>query len=187
MTLVDAGHCYGFAVHQGTVFISWDFTAIVTIPYRGGKTAVQADATPLAIPDKTVQVSLSDDRAELVVMAGSASNRIFTRRLVSDVLAGRDVRLGKVDPPHNGTLQGFTLRGDYLYLLYGSSDSKAWIEKWSFVTGKKVATLDVTAAGFLPGETPGKREPEGMDGGTFGVKVWQGDARRMRVFELVNF
>jgi hypothetical protein len=191
--LVDAGHTYGFGVIDGVIWIAWDDSEqgndIVTIPFKPGAVSKKSDAEQMHVfTDEPAQISFSPTRTACVIMTGPASHRTFTQRLTKDVLNNKDDVQGKpVETGHPGVLQGFSSVGRSLYLLYGSSNEKAWIEKWSFNDGKKRDVFDITDVGFLPGEPSGKREPEGMDGRTFGIKIYEGDARRLRVFELVNF
>jgi hypothetical protein len=193
MVLVDGGHIYGAGVYDDVIWIQWNDKAegndIVTFPFQPNKTIKKSDKSVTQMhvfTDDSVHVSFSPSGAGLVFMEGIGRPK-FTKRLRQDVLDNKDNPQGvTVSPPDNGVLQGFSIVEMSLYLLYGRADEKAWIEKYSFETGDLIGKLDVTSAGLNKGEK-GKCEPEGMNGRTFGIKVFEGTKRRMRIYKLINF
>lgn len=199
MTCRGAGHVYGFGVSDSSIlWLTWNDRAgndVVTLSYRAGKTVTKAAATPMHVfTDADAQVAFSPTRLGLVVAEfRGARGYTFTKRLKADVLANRDRPQGRTitrPKPSSTWLQGFSLAGDFLYLAYGKTSARSWLEKWSFKTGAKVGELDVTGAGFVAGEratAAASRELEGLDGRTFGVKVFHDGARRLRVYRLTNF
>lgn len=198
MTCAGAGHVYGFGVSDSSiVWLGWDGpdgNDVVTLSYRPGKTVRKSAATKMHVfTERPAQVSFSPTRAGLVVLETTSSGYRFTKRLKVDVLANRDRPQGRTisrPKPSSTWLQGFSVAGDHLYLAWGKTSARSWIEKWSFVTGEKVGQLDVSGAGFLPGEratAAASRELEGMDARTFAVKVFHDGARRLRVYRLDNF
>lgn len=196
MELDDLTHIYGFGVHSKRVWIGWDCADgndIVKLPYCGDKTVQKSAADKLHVfTENPTQVSFSPTRTRLVLMETCGGNYRFTKRRTADILKNKDDVLGKaIVVPHGDSdkvwLQGFTLSGDGLYVLWGRPDEKAWIDRYSFGRAKQTGTLDVTGAGYLPGEPHDGREPEGMDGHTFGVKVHRDSDRLLRVYRLNNF
>lgn len=198
MTCRGAGHVYGFGVSDSSVlWLTWnDRTGndVVTISYRPGQAVTKASATRMHVfTENDAQVSFSPTRAGLVVAEFLPGRYRFTKRLKADVLANRDRRQGRTitrPKPSSTWLQGFSVAGDFLYLAYGKTAARSWLEKWSFETALKVGELDVSSAGFLPGEratAAASRELEGLDARAFGVKVFHDGARRLRVYQLDKF
>jgi hypothetical protein len=199
MTCLGAAHVYGFGVSDSNiVWLGWDGrdgNDVVTLSYRPGETVRKPAATKMHVfTERPAQVSFSPTRAGLVVMETAGASYRFTKRLKVDVLANQDRPQGRtitLPKPTTTWLQGFSLAGEFLYVAWGKTAQRSWIDKWSFTTGERVGRLDVSAAGFLPGEraTPASasRELEGMDARTFAVKVYRDGARRLRVYQLENF
>jgi hypothetical protein len=187
MVLLGGAHLYGFGVSDTNVL--WlphndGGNDIITVQYEPGKTKTKADGTQMHVfTDNRAQVSFSPSRDWVCVWERTATTDTYRRYLKQNVLDGLDQPKGKAVaiPRGSRVVQGFSLVNDNLYLLLGAADQPAVIEKWSFTTGKKLLSTPVTHMGLLAGET-GMREPEGMDGRTFGIKVMQGAARKLRVY-----
>jgi hypothetical protein len=198
-TMVCKGltHIYGFAAHKGELWLPWNDAAgndIVTIGYVGGKTFRKSAGTEMHVfTDGEAQVSFSPTREGLVVCETVAGGYTFSKRLTEDVRNNKDDVRGKVirrPKPDDTWLQGFSVASEYLYIAYGKTAEKSWIERWSFATGEYVDKLDVSDAGFLPGENRSKtrsREIECMDGRTFSIKIDHDNKRKLRVYDLNNF
>lgn len=82
----------------------------------------------------------------------------------------------------NAVRQGTGVQGTTLYILTGPTNAPAKIDSYSLTTGRALSSVDVTHIG-LEG-VHGNREPEGMYGSQFGVKVYTGDKRRLRIYQL---
>lgn len=191
MVIPNLGHIYGFGVSDTNIlWFTWDIGSskyVVTMDYRAGKTIrSRSAATPMhTFSDNSTQVSFSPSRDYLVVMEDLGNRRAFTQRAKADVLSNTDRKVGQeiVIPDSAGTLQGFSLVDGFLLLLFGAPERKAWIEWWDFATGDKTKSLDITSAG-TEGKKLSQREPEGMDGRYFSIKIEGGAARRMMVYKL---
>jgi hypothetical protein len=197
MVFRDLTHVYGFVVHEGKLWLPWDDRGgndIVTIDYAAGKTVKKSAAKQMHVfTDLPAQVSFSPTRAGLIVCETLVGSYTFTKRLTQDIIDNKDDVQGKVitvPKPRDTWLQGFSLAGEYLYIAYGKTAAKSWIEKWSLESGQCVGKLDVSDAGFLPGESRSSsrsREIECMDGRTFSVKIDHDEKRKLRVYDLNNF
>jgi hypothetical protein len=189
MTVLKGAHLYGFGVSDTNVL--WlphneGGNDIITVQYEPGTTKTKADGTQMHVfTDNRAQVSFSPSRDWVCIWERDAHTDTYRRYAKQNVLDGLDQPKGvAVAIPRTAgrVVQGFSLVNDNLYLLLGAADAPASIEKWSFTTGKKLQTVPITQLGLLAGET-GMREPEGMDGRHFGIKVLQGSARRLRILK----
>lgn len=91
-------------------------------------------------------------------------------------------RIGAEINISNAVRQGTGVQGTTLYVLTGATNKPARIDSYSLTTGRPLSSVDVTGVG-LEGRH-GNREPEGMYGSQFGVKVYTGDKRRLRIYQL---
>lgn len=90
-------------------------------------------------------------------------------------------QIGKRVRTPAGMRQGVGVSGRVLYVLSGTTNSRAWVDSYSFTTGNKIATKNITHLGEGRGS---HREPEGMHGNVLGVKVGTGDKRRLLMYDL---
>lgn len=198
MTFLDGTHIYGFGIADDyTIWTSWDQrdgNDIVTVKYKPGAKIRKAQSKKMHVfSERPTQMSFSPTRAGIVLLKELAPNKFeLTKHMTANIVANKNEPVGKpinVTVPRGTWLQGFSLCGDHIYVCYGKTDLKAWIDKYDIKTGKKIGTLDITSAGLLPGESSkgASREPEGMDGQTFSVKVFHDDKRKLRVFKLIDF
>jgi hypothetical protein len=188
MTLLGGAHVYGFGVSSSNII--WAShngdgrNDVVTFAYRPDA-EIGKDRTRLmhVFTDNRAWISFSPSREWAAIMERTDEVDTYRRYAKQDILDNVNRPRGKaITIPRTPTrvVQGFSLKDDYLYLLLGSADAPAWLEKWSFVTAKRMGRVEVSTVGFKEGEAKGKREPEGMDGDLFFIKVWTGEQRRLR-------
>lgn len=199
MTLPKCSHVYGFGVmDDNVIWLTWDDTKgkdVVTFPYRANTTISKSKTKPVhTFSDGHTDISFSNTRYWAAIRYTNTPQKgyeRYRRYRRNDILAGKNNKWGKdvnIKTSSTRVVQGFSLGNEFLYVLIGLAPHSAFrIEKWSFATGKKVGELKlVSTLGLKPGETA-KVEPEGMDGSLFTIKAYEGDSRRMVVYELKNF
>lgn len=194
MRIINGGHILSLSVSDDDVlWLTYGATVasmakgeLVTIVYRPGTTASRNRMRIMqAFHSGGGQISISPSRQWAVICNPWGTAYQFTLRKKEDILNKADKPSGHtIKIAHRASpLQGFSLDDECLFLLYGRDNGKAYIEKWWFKTGKKLGSVDVTNVGWRKGEKRDQKEPEGMDGRYFGMKVHGGPARRMRVYE----
>lgn len=181
-------HPTSFGVSSSNVlWFTWNEAAndVVTARYRPGATIKKAETQAMHVFSAgNVQVGFDPSRDYLALREITKARETYTRRRKQDVLDGVDEGLGKpvvINRSDDRVVQGFTVIGEYLYVLTGLH-TPPYIEKWSFVSGKQISKTGVGRFGLAAGET-GKCEPEGIDGGYFGCKVFTGSKRRLRIYK----
>jgi hypothetical protein len=199
MTLNNAGQSNQIGVeNEGGAFIWINYGGqLARVAYQAGTTK-ESDSPGVQTINKFTgrqadpNVDQATGQIALRTVTGNNEN-IYVLRSLADMKAGVDKVLKTTDPFPNGggdnTFQGFATGLGNVYALTGLDD-KMTIHQYSWETGKKTDTIDVTKVGFLPNETPGPHEPEGMqvtkDGVLAGIKVYSDAQRRMRVFQIVK-
>jgi hypothetical protein len=166
-------HPTGFAVIGNTIYAAYG-TSVVTFGYRPEARIGKSGTRPTGWQG---EISAAPDGRTAVLRQGNRYRQIM---LGSGVQTGHTVRT----PP--GARQGFSVLGNVLYVLTGATNRPARVDTFSFKTGRRISTRSVTGVGFRPGEKRSFREPEGMWGNLMGVKVKNGDARRLRVYSIAD-
>jgi hypothetical protein len=164
-------HPTGIGVRKGIVYADVSDT-VVSFPYRGGTTI---DGGSQSKTGWHGEISI-DPHADRAVIRRGNKYRLY------DMATKKEIGVQIKTAP--GMRQGFGVSGKILTILSGKTNGPASMETWSFTTGKRIGIRDVTDVGFRKGEKKGNREPEGVFGNMIGVKVFTGDKRRLRVFEI---
>lgn len=170
MTAEGADHAVSFVVTRGRVSVAF-YGSVRTFTYKPHTTIARAHTRKTSWPHGEIAM---DPGGQNVVIRNGNHYRAFDAASRKPV--GVEVRT------ETGSRQGFGIEGTTLYVLTGPTNAAARVDSYDFTTGRSLGTVDVTRAG-LEG-VPGNREPEGMFGSQFGVKVYTGDRRRLRIYQL---
>lgn len=144
---------------------------LVRFPYAAG-TFSRTTTPGLSVLPKftTARVIVSMDwYADLCAFRTvSGSTETYTRRRISDVLAGRDLPLGTVTLPTGlPTMQGFAICGEALFEYTGAvnepSEDRAIVAEYAWSDGRQIDAVSTSRYGRnADGSYPAQRhEPEG--------------------------
>lgn len=184
--LYGAGHVTSSGWRAGELWTS-HAGDVVRIPDKPGRYDLDGCKRVDTFHSGQNQVSLSPTRRYAVVRTIASGYASFRRYLVSDLIAGRDRQIGKTVRIRNDkarTRQSFGLKDTALLVGYGASNERAWLEQWSFTTGKRVPGVDDQDVTDFGSDVSSWREIECAPGSLVCMKVGTGSKRRLVVGSL---
>lgn len=203
MTWVDAGHNNDVDVERvGSRLYVWGQWPsvnaagkteyrVIRVPWQSGivDPATAPTVNVFEGPTRYVAPILDAEHDVLVVRSIASGLHIYTKRRLSEVMAGVNTVLGRIVLPPGDIYQGAASYGRHLYRATGTAADGTGVQsvkQYDWTTGVQVDEVDITRSALLPTEeTSDWIEVEGLtvtsSGIQAGMKMHRSKRRRMRI------